>query len=225
MQRTYQLSDIAPTKADHDMAALLVRTGRRCRFDAGAVIQQQGDRGDGFWLIEAGDVSICRFGVDGGMTIFAVLGPGDLFGELAHFTGVARQVDVVAETDVAMVRIDTAAINGLLDAEPAFARWLLKSLAHQLRTALDRIDGDRTLSAEDRVKRVLTDMVRRDGPELNTTQEALANYVGVSRVTIGAILNRLCRAGLIRLGYRRIYVTNPDVLTMRLPCRATCSIR
>jgi CRP/FNR family transcriptional regulator, cyclic AMP receptor protein len=142
-----------------------------------------------------------------------VLGPGDLFGELAHFTGTTRQVDVVAETDVAMVRVDTTAINALLEAEPEFARWLLKSLAHQLRTALDRIDGDRTLSAEDRLKRLLKDIVSRDGPELQITQEALANYVGVSRVTVGAILNRLSRAGLIQLGYRKIYVTNPDALT------------
>lgn len=213
MQRTYQLSDMAPTKADADMAALLVRAGRRCSFDAGTMIQQQGDTGDGFWLIESGNVSVCRFGAEGGVTIFAVLGPGDLFGELAHFTGTTRQVDVVAETDVAMVRVDTTAINALLEAEPEFARWLLKSLAHQLRTALDRIDGDRTLSAEDRLKRLLKDIVSRDGPELQITQEALANYVGVSRVTVGAILNRLSRAGLIQLGYRKIYVTNPDALT------------
>ena len=213
MQRTYHLSDMAPTKADAEMAALLVRAGRRCHFDTGAIIQQQGDRAEGFWLIEAGNVSVYRFGAEGGVTIFAVLGPGDLFGELAHFTGVARQVDVVAETDVTLIRVDTAAINALLDAEPAFARWLLKSLAHQLRTALDRIDGDRSLSAKDRVKRLLKDMVTRDGPELHITQEALANYVGVSRVTIGAILNKLSRAGLIRLGYRQIYVTNADALT------------
>jgi CRP/FNR family cyclic AMP-dependent transcriptional regulator len=213
MQRTYQLSDMAPTKADEDMATLLVRAGQRCRFDAGAMIQQQGDKTDGFWLIESGNVSVCRFGAEGGVTIFAVLGPGDLFGELAHFTGASRQVDVVAETDVVMVRVDTAAINTLLDAEPAFARWLLKSLAHQLRTALDRINGDRALSAEDRVKRALKDMVARDGPDLHATQEALANYVGVSRVTMGAILNRLARAGLIQIGYRKIFVANATALT------------
>lgn len=199
------------------MAALLVRAGRRCRFDAGMVIQQKGDSGDGFWLIESGNVSVCRFGALGVVKIFDVLGPGDLFGELAHFAGVARQVDIVAETDVAMVRVETAAIDALLETEPAFARWLLKSLAHQLRSALDRIDGDRTLSAEDRVKRLLKDMVARDGPELHITQEALANYVGVSRVTVGAILNRLSREGLIRIGYRKIYVTNPDGLTWMEP--------
>jgi CRP-like cAMP-binding protein len=213
MQRTYQLTDVAGSKADAEMAALLMRVGRRYSFDASTVIQQQGDDGDGFWLIESGNVSVCRFDASGGFKIFDVLGPGDLFGELAHFAGVVRQVDVVAETDVAMVRVDTAAVDALLEAEPAFARWLLKSLAHQLRNALNKIDGDRYLSAESRVKRWLKDMVARSGPELHITQEALANYVGVSRVTMGAILNRLSRAGLIQLGYRQIYVTNPDALT------------
>jgi CRP-like cAMP-binding protein len=112
-----------------------------------------------------------------------------------------------------MVHVNARAISTLLDAEPDFARWLLKSLAHQLRTALDRIDSDRTMLAEGRVVRLLKDMVSRDGPELHTTQEALANYVGISRVTMGAILNKLARAGLVRLSYRKIYVTNPDALT------------
>ncbi len=212
MQRAYQLSEIAPTKADADMAALLVRSGRRCRYAAGTIIQQRGDPGDGFWLIETGKVAICRFAANGSSTIFAVLGPNDLFGELAHFGGVVRQVDVVAETDVSMVRVDTTAINMLLDAEPAFARWLLKSLAHQLRAALDRIDTDRTLSAEKRAVRLIKEMVSRDGPELHTTQDALANQLGISRVTMGAVLNKLARGGLVRLAYRKVYVPNPDAL-------------
>jgi CRP-like cAMP-binding protein len=111
-----------------------------------------------------------------------------LIGELAQFEGVTLQVNVVAETDIALVRVDTAATDALLEAEPAFARWLLKSLAHQLRSTLDRIDGERILTAEDRVKRLLKEMVDRDGPALHVMQEALANYVAVSRVSMGAIL-------------------------------------
>jgi CRP/FNR family cyclic AMP-dependent transcriptional regulator len=104
MQRTYQLSEIAPARADGEMAALLLREGRRQHFGAHAIIQQQGDDPDGFWLVETGAVSVCRFGVDGGVTVFAVLGPGDLFGELAHFTRAARQVDVEADRGAANLR-------------------------------------------------------------------------------------------------------------------------
>jgi CRP-like cAMP-binding protein len=212
MQRTYQLSEIAPTRADGEMAALLLREGRRQHFGAHAIIQQQGDDPHGFWLVESGAVLVCRFGVDGGVTVFAVLGPGDLFGELAHFTRVARQVDVVAETDATLVQIDGAAIDRLLAGQPDFARWLLRSLGNQLRMALDRIEGDRSLSAKARVARVLADMVQRGGPELLTTQEELGNLVGLSRVSIGQILGRFAKDGVLRPGYRKIIVCDVSAL-------------
>jgi CRP-like cAMP-binding protein len=215
MQRTYQLSDIAPTRAEGEMAALLRREGRRLHFAAHAFVQQQGDAPDGFWLVESGSVSVCRFGIDGGVTIFAVLGPGDLFGELAHFTRVARQVDVVAETPATMVRVDGAAIDRLLAQQPDFARLLLRSLGNQLRVAIDRIEGNRHLSAEARVARILVDLVRRGGPELLTTHDELGNLVGLSRVSIGQILARFAAAGLVALGYRRILVTDVAALARR----------
>lgn len=175
---------------------------------AGAMIQSRGDEDDGFWLIAAGSVSVCRFGADGNVTVFAVLGAGDVFGELAHFGGVPRQVDAVAQSDAVLVRIGADLIDRLLAQEPNFARWLLKSLANQLRAALNRIESDRNLSAELRVIRAIVSMARRQGPELSVTQQALADLVGVSRVTTGRVVGKLAQVGLIQLAYRRIEVLN-----------------
>lgn len=215
MQRTYQLSDLAPSRAEGEMAALLRYEGRRLHFNASALVQQRGDPPDGFWLVESGSVSVCRFGADGGVTVYAVLGPGDLFGELAHFTGVTRQADAVAETDATLVRVDAAAIDRLLGQQPDFARWLLRSLGHQLCVALDRIEGDRHLSAQTRVARMLADMVRRGGPDLLITQEALGNLAGLSRISIGQVLAELADVGIVERGYRRIVVTDVPALTRR----------
>lgn len=212
MQRTYQLSEMPSTRAEGALAALLAREGRRYRFADGAVIQQQGDIGAGFWMIEQGTVSVCRFGEHGSLTVFGLLGAGDLFGELAHFAGLPRQVDAVALGDATLVRIGAALIDRLLEDQPDFARWLLKSLAHQLRVALDRIDRDHNLPAHARLSRALADMVRREGPELDLTQQALADLIGISRVTAGQILADLEKAGTIRRGYRRIVVINPAAL-------------
>lgn len=208
MQRTYQLSEIAPTRAEGELAELLRRLGLRRRFAAGALIQQQGDDGEGFWLIESGTVSLCRYAESGAVTVFGVLGPGDLFGELAHFAGVPRQVDAVADEDAGLVRITAQLVDRLLVEEPGFARWLLKSLSNQLRMALDRIDGDRRLSAVARMVRVLVEMAQRDGPRLAMTQQALGSLIGVSRITAGAILRRLEAEGLVELEYRQIVVRN-----------------
>lgn len=212
MQRTYQFSEISPTRAEGALAELLLKEGAPYHFGAGALVQQQGDAGDGFWLIKSGTVSMCRFAIDGNVTVFGVLGPGDLFGELAYFAGVARQVDALAEDNATLVRIGAPLIERLLASEPDFARWLLKSLSQQLRAALDRIEADRQLSAQQRLIRVLVDMARRDGPSLAVSQQALGELIGVSRITAGQLLRSLAASGLISLGYRRITVPDPDKL-------------
>lgn len=212
MQRTYHLSEISPTRAEGDLAELLLREGTLRHFDAGALIQQKGDGGDGFWLIKSGTVSLCRFAADGNVTIFGVLGSGDLFGELAYFAGVTRQVDAIADGKASLVRISAPLIERLLANQPQFARWLLKSLSNQLRTALDQIEGDRQLSAEQRIVRRLLEMVHRDGPVLAISQQQLGELIGVSRVTSGQVLRRLAQNELVSLEYGRIIVLDPEKL-------------
>lgn len=212
MQTSYQFTAMAPTRAEGPLATLLRRGGRTIGFSSGQVIQQRGDRGDGFWMIESGRVSICRFGRDGGVTVFAVLGEGDLFGELAHFTGTLRQVDAVAESEATLVKVGAAQIERLLATEPDFSRWLLTSLANQLRAALDRIDQDRNLQAEARLAQLLLDLFRRRGPDLPVTQQALADWAGMSRVTAGQVLRHMARLGAIQSSYGRIAIVDPSAL-------------
>lgn len=195
------------------MAQLLRREGRARQFAAGGLIQAQGDYADGFWLVEAGTVSLCRFHASGNSTVYAVLGPGDLFGELAHFTGLSRQVDAIADSQATLVRIDGVLIDRLLATTPEFARWLLKSLANQLRHALDGIEGDRHSSAHTRLIRTLADMTRRTGPRIQITQQALGDLIGTSRITTGSLLRELERDGILSLEYRQIIVTDVARLT------------
>lgn len=212
MQTAYQLSDIAPTLAQGPIVALLTAAGHKVRFAEGEAIQLRGDSGNGFWMVESGQVTVCRHGEDGTLTIYAVLGPGNLFGELACFAGVSRQVDALATSAAVLRWVSTPQVDHLLASEPAFARWLLQSLAGQLRTALDRIESDRALDASARLTRTLVELARRDGPDLAITQQQLADLVGVSRVTCGQVLARLGRAGLVERGYGRITVANPSAL-------------
>ena len=194
------------------MFARLVALGRRQRFEGGVQVLHRGDPGSGFWLIESGHVMACRFGPEGERTLFAVLGPGDLIGELACFAGLTQQVHAITEGEASLVWIDMQQVDGLLSSGPEFARWLLAALAFKLRTALDRVEGNQNLSAEERVARVLADIAANEGAELTITQQQLADYVGVSRVTTGKILTHLAAEGLVELGYGRIKVAAPAEL-------------
>jgi SulP family sulfate permease len=74
------------------------------------------------------------------------LRPGVVVGEIAHYTGVARTADVVAEVPSVVLRIDRESIERLEAEEPELAaalhRWLATTLAERLsdtRGALDAL--------------------------------------------------------------------------------------
>ena len=201
MQRTYHFVGMSPTRAEGDIFASLLAIGRRRTFVSGTQVLHRGDPGTGFWVIEKGHVMACRFGPDGDRTVFAVLGPGDLVGELACFAGLTQQVHAITEGDASLVWVDMAQVDRLLAEGPHFARWMLGALANKLRTALDRVEGDQNLPAEARIARALVDLAALEGPDLDVTQQQLADYVGVSRVTTGQVLAKFAREGLVERGY------------------------
>lgn len=206
MQRTYQFSDFDPTHAEGDMLETLIGLGSRKRFASGTQVLHRGDPGIGFWVIASGHVMACRFGPEGERTLFAVLGPGDLIGELACFAGLTQQVHAITEGDAELVWIEMSQIDRLLEQGPQFAKWLLSALANKLRLALDRVEGVQNLPARARVARVLADMAANEGPELRISQQQLSDFVGISRVTTGQILAELEADEVIKRHYRRITV-------------------
>lgn len=190
----------------------LVQLAARARvrhFADGQFIQHQGDPGDAFWAVVEGHVSVGRYAEDGGFTLFAVLAAGDLFGELAFFTGAPRQVDAVASGDARLIAIDRPLLRQLMASDVGWAELLLRSLSRQLAGALDVIDAERRLSATDRLIRLLAVMARdsASGDLVIATQQQLADLLGVSRVTLGAALGDLAERGLVERGYGRIRLT------------------
>ncbi len=83
---------------------------------AGSVIIREGDVGDRFWVVDAGEVE-----VDQGGTPIARLGPGESFGELALIRDIPRTASVVALTDVDLFALDREAFLLTLTASPRAA--------------------------------------------------------------------------------------------------------
>jgi CRP-like cAMP-binding protein len=212
MQRTYQFDGFGFTKLSNELARRLTADGLRHHFPDGALFQQQGDDGNGIWLIESGQVKVCRFGSDGDLTVFAVLGPGDIIGELSFFAGTPRQNDAVADGEVDAIWISAGLLNRLLASTPDLSLFLLQSLAKQLGTALNRLDEERNLSATARLARTLANLAGSEGEKIHCTQQELSDFVGVSRVTTSQILARFEDAGIIERGYGWIGIANADLL-------------
>jgi len=210
MQRSYHFDLAERTRLSPAERDRLVAMAPARRFADGQFVQQQGDPGDAFWAVVEGHVLVGRYAEDGGFTAFAVLGPGDLFGELAFFTGVPRQADALASGPARLVAIDRPLLRRLMAADVGWAELLLRSLGRQLAGALDIIDAERRLGSADRLLRLLrmmavdADAEADGGTSVRATQQQLADLLGVSRVTLGAALRDLTARGLVATGYGRI---------------------
>lgn len=92
----------------------LARTSERLVVPAGQSVFDEGDDGDRFYIVEAGDAAIARQGQP-----VAHVGPGGYFGEIALLRDVPRTASVVAVSDLAVRAIERqhflAAVTGHAD--------------------------------------------------------------------------------------------------------------
>lgn len=99
----------------------IARITRLLRFEDGAVIVAQGEEGQGFYLVMAGEASVRQGGVE--INRMAV---GDFFGEIALLEGTPRTASVVAVGDVVCLGILRADFRPLLVRQPRIALRIIE---------------------------------------------------------------------------------------------------
>lgn len=201
-----------------DIRQQFLRHGRSRKFAKGELIQQRGDAGEEFWHILSGSVQIGRYSVDGELNIFALLGPGESFGEQAFLGEFPRLVDAIAGSEAILIQIGDAELEAAIASDPSVARILLKAMAHMVQQAFDLIDAGRNLSTAERVAQALLRLCHEGDSNvaIPVTQQDLADLVGVSRVSLGKALAKLEASDLIRRRYGRIIVKDWTALHLSL---------
>jgi SulP family sulfate permease len=108
------------------------------------LIHQDEAPGDVF-VLESGRLRVETLTAEGVRMRLRTLRPGVVVGEIAHYTGVPRTADVVAETPVAVLRLSSDAIERIEAAEPELAaqlhRWLAWTLADRLGDTMRTFDA------------------------------------------------------------------------------------
>ncbi|MGN0064311.1 MAG: Crp/Fnr family transcriptional regulator [Nocardioides sp.] len=209
------LDDEATTALRNSLAETKLRRGE--------VLFHEGDSGDRLYVVLEGKVKLGRSSADGRENLLAIMGPGQMFGELSLFDPGPRSATVTAVTDAAFASLSHEDLLRWLDGRPQVARGLLSQLAARLRKSNDVVADLVFSDVPGRVAKALLDLADRFGRSADDgihvhhdlTQEELAQLVGASRETVNKALADFASRGWVRLEPRSVVIMDIERLGRR----------
>ena len=103
---------------DAEGRARLDAVAQTLTFEPGAIVVEEGEVGDAFFLILEGEADVEASDFTETPREVATLPPGHVFGEIAALTGEPRTATVVAKTGLKVHRFETKAVFKVLDDYP-----------------------------------------------------------------------------------------------------------
>jgi CRP/FNR family transcriptional regulator, cyclic AMP receptor protein len=208
---------------DMELGDLAILNGlmRRQELPAGVRLMLGDTPGDSAYVIRYGAVKVHVEDEEGRDVIVAILGPGEIVGEMSVVDREARSGSVVTLEDSVLFWIDREALQNCLTTMPKLTLNLTEILSRRLRIANERIKALATLDVYGRIAHHLLVLAEEYGEEVDggtsipirLTQGDLASLVGASRVRVNHALVRLKRLGAISTDqHHHITVHKEDVL-------------
>ena len=203
---------------DANVRDRLLAHAKRTPVARGDIIYTPGDAADGVYVVDSGRVKIVRTNASGSESIVGIRNPGDVFGELTWMQAGRRTTSAIALDPGDVCRLEAAAFERSLRADPVLAASFARGIAFRL-TAIEReltelagksvpgrlVDVLGRLAAEHGVREA--DGTLRIG--INLTHKDLADLIGTSRETLTKELSVLADVGLLRVAHRTIVLLQP----------------
>ena len=130
-------------RLDDDALARVLMIGLIRRHVAGADILSEGGSGGFLHVIHRGRVRVSKLVGGVGEEALVILEPGDFFGELEFFDGVAAAAHVVAHTDCELLSIPHSELREVMTTDPNLGRTLLWAfgcaMSRRIRDTNDRL--------------------------------------------------------------------------------------
>jgi CRP/FNR family transcriptional regulator, cyclic AMP receptor protein len=182
-----------PSEYLQAMSGLLSRK----TFPASVTLMTAEQVGEAVYFILSGTVKIHIEQEDGSDVIMAILGPGEIVGEMSVLGQTIRSASVVTIESCVMLWMDCAAFQSCLLKSPELSYNLACTLAERLRHANEKIETLATQSVESRVARQLVSFAEQYGrpqPDggvhlsIRLTQGDIASLIGASREHINRVM-------------------------------------
>ena len=182
----------------------LVGRARIKTFARAETIFLLGDEGDCLMAVLNGQVRISIASPEGREILLALLGPGEVFGEIALLDGKPRTADATAQTECTLAILDRRDVMALLQREPTAWSAVVETLCARLRNTDQQIAEIALLNLPARLANTLLRIAAADADpppakaQVVLSQRKLGEAVGASRESVNKCLGAWQRAGIIK---------------------------
>lgn len=189
-----------------------------------ACLFEEGQAASSLFLVESGSLKLTRTTTRGRPSVLALLGPGDLVGELSLLDGQPRGATATTVTPTSVLELTDQAFDRWLAEEPGAAGLMLGLLARRMRRSNDVVSDMVFSDVGARVARTLLDLAQRFGApddqgrarvRHGLTQEELAQLVGAARETVNKSLAQYAARGWIELHPQGFTLVDAERLAAR----------
>lgn len=208
---------------DDDAARALRASMVEQRLSRGEVLFSEGEPGEKLYVIESGKIKLGHTASDGRESLIAVLGAGEMLGELSLFDPGPRTATAAAVTSCKVLAMGHEALLPWLVGRPDLAVSLLAALARRLRRTNEALADLVFSDVPGRVAKALLELGSKFGEPVSEgllvthdlTQEELAQLVGASRETVNKALADFSQRGWVRIEQRSVTLLDVDRLERR----------
>lgn len=200
---------------------LLLRHVKIERYANAEVIFRRGDTGGDLMALLDGSVRIGVTSPEGKELVLAILGPGDIFGEIALLDGGERSADAIAAESCTLATLKRTDVLSFLGENPSAWADLVKVLCDRLRRTDELLTEIALLQVPTRLAKAILRIAK---PGANTgdtskqttlSQRELATLIGATRESVNKCLGGWQRAHVIDVN-EGIITIRDDVALQRL---------
>ncbi len=192
-------------------ARLFAREAKMLKLSRGESLFEEGQRADGFYVVESGRVKVYKSSPDGREQILHLIDSGGTFGEAAVFYGGTYPASAQALKPSRVVYVDGGAFLELIEGNPLLAVEIMASLSARLRAFTRLIEALSLKEVSARLAKYLLDEAARansDSVELPGTKAALAASLGTVAETLSRAFAALSRRKLVKVSGRVIHISD-----------------
>ena len=208
---------------DDEVFATLTSELTEVELSRGASAFHEGDQGDQLYVIMSGKIKLGRTATDGRENLVAVLGPGEIFGEMALFNPAPRSATATAVSATRLAGLRHENLRRAIASSPDVSLQLLQALAQRLSKTNESLADLVFSDVPGRVAKALLDLADRFGRPAadgllvahDLTQEELAQLVGASRETVNKALADFAGRGWLHLEPRAVVLRDTERLARR----------